>query len=42
VLKEVDDIVDFYGRCNHDPLGKDEIQRQKIEAQHRFTSGYEN
>ena len=23
------DIVDFYGPCDHDPLGKDEIQAQK-------------
>ena len=22
------DIVDFYGACTHDPLGKEEIQRQ--------------
>ncbi len=38
VLKDSDDFVDFYGPCNHDPLGKDEIQAQKIEAQHRFAS----
>jgi len=23
------DIIDFYGPCNHDPLGKEEIQRQR-------------
>jgi hypothetical protein len=23
------DIIDFYGSCNHDPLGKEEIQRQR-------------
>jgi hypothetical protein len=22
VLKDTDDIVDFYGPCNHDPLGE--------------------
>lgn len=22
------DIVDFYGPCDHDPLGKEEVQRQ--------------
>ena len=22
------DIIDFYGSCDHDPLGKDEIQSQ--------------
>lgn len=40
VLKDADDIVDFYGACNHDPLGKEEIQSQKIEMQHRFQSEY--
>ena len=42
VLKDADDIVDFYGSCNKDPLGKEEIQAQKIEAQHRFTMDYED
>jgi hypothetical protein len=23
------DIIDFYGACDHDPLGKDEIESQK-------------
>ncbi len=23
------DIIDFYGSCDHDPLGKDEIRTQK-------------
>lgn len=23
VLKDTDDIVDFYGPCNHDPVGKE-------------------
>ena len=40
VLKDTDDIVDFYGACNHDPLGKEEIQSQRIEKQHRFESEY--
>ena len=40
VLKDADDIVDFYGACNHDPMGKEEIQSQKIEMQHRFQSEY--
>ncbi len=42
MLKDVDDIVDFYGPCNHDPLGKEEIQAQKIEVQHRFATEYED
>src|SRR5262249_9443951 len=39
-IKDTDDIVDFYGVCNHDPLGKEEIQSQKLEMQHRFQSEY--
>lgn len=42
VLKDVDDTVDFYGQCNHDPLGREEIQAQKIEEQHRFATEYED
>ena len=26
------DIVDFYGPCDHDPLGRAEVQRQRLEA----------
>jgi len=42
VLKDTDDIIDFYGPCNHDPLGKEEIQSQKIEMQHRFENEYDD
>jgi hypothetical protein len=28
------DIIDFYGPCNYDPLGKDSIVRQRFD--HRF------
>jgi len=27
------DIVDFYGPCDHDPVGKEEVQRQKGDIQ---------
>jgi hypothetical protein len=40
VVKDTDDIIDFYGPCNHDPLGMEEIQSQKLEMQHRFESEY--
>jgi hypothetical protein len=40
VLKDADDIIDFYGACNHDPLGKEEIQSQKLEMQHRIQNEY--
>jgi hypothetical protein len=41
VLKDTGDLIDFYGSCNRDPQGKDEIQAQEIELQHRFTLDYE-
>ncbi len=30
---ESGDIVDFYGPCNHDPLGKDEMLSQEQQGQ---------
>jgi len=42
VLKDVDDLVDFYGACDHNPLSKEEIEAQKIEEQHRFAMEYED
>lgn len=27
------DIIDFYGPCNHDPLGKEEVHAQRLQAQ---------
>ena len=42
VLKDegTGDIIDFYGPCDHDPLGKDEIQAQKLQRQHRFERAF--
>jgi hypothetical protein len=39
MLKEAGsgDIIDFYGSCDHDPLGIDEVQSQKLHLQHRRT-----
>ena len=34
------DIIDFYGPCNHDPLGKDEIHAQLLDLQHRRARDY--
>jgi hypothetical protein len=31
------DIIDFYGPCDHDPLGKAEIDRQKADRRRQFT-----
>lgn len=42
VLKEPDsgDIIDFYGPCSHDPLGKEEIHNQLLQLQHRRDRDY--
>lgn len=42
VLKDAGsgDVVDFYGSCNHDPLGKDEIQAQLRDLQRRRDRDY--
>ena len=34
------DIIDFYGPCNHDPLGKDEVHAQLLQLQHRRAHDY--
>jgi hypothetical protein len=34
------DIIDFYGPCNYDPLGRDSILRQRLEYQHRKRREY--
>ena len=30
------DVIDFYGPCDENPLGKDRLQTQKLEDQHRL------
>ncbi len=39
VLKSPDsgDIVDYYGPCDHDPVGYEEVCRQKVESQHALS-----
>jgi hypothetical protein len=32
------DIIDFYGSCDHDPLGKDEITSQRRQSAERYDS----
>jgi hypothetical protein len=36
------DVIDFYGSCDESPVGKDQIQEQKLEAQHRWAQDYED
>ena len=37
VLKDpnIGDIIDFYGRCDEDPLGKDQVAAQKLVNEER-------
>jgi hypothetical protein len=35
------DIIDFYGPCDTDPLGKDQIQSQKELASERLDNDYQ-
>ena len=44
VLKDssTGDVIDFYGSCDEDPLGKDQVHEQKLEAQHRWAHDYED
>jgi hypothetical protein len=34
------DVVDFYGPCDENPLGQDQLQAQKLEAEHRLEMEY--
>jgi hypothetical protein len=34
------DVIDFYGPCDENPLGKDQVHEQKLDAQHRFEMNY--
>jgi len=29
------DVIDFYGPCGHDPLGKDELHAQRLQLRQR-------
>ena len=41
-LSSKGDVIDFYGPCDENPVGKDQIQEQKREAQQRFENDYED
>jgi hypothetical protein len=36
------DVIDFYGSCDESPVGQDQVQEQKLEAQHRWEQDYED
>jgi hypothetical protein len=35
-------VIDFYGSCDESPTGADQVQEQKLDAQHRFEQDYED
>ncbi len=35
------DMIDFYGPCDHDPLGKEEITKQQQDEQLYLDKGYD-
>jgi hypothetical protein len=35
-------VIDYYGPCDESPVGEDQIQEQKLEAQHRLAHDYED
>ena len=39
---ESGDVIDYYGSCDESPVGKDQIQEQRLEAQHRWANDYED
>ena len=36
-----DDIIDFYGACDYDPVGKEEVLRQKEMYERRLDNQYQ-
>jgi len=36
------DVIDFYGSCDESSVGKDQVQEQELEAQHRWAQDYED
>jgi hypothetical protein len=41
-LSSKDDVIDFYGPCDENPLGKDQIQAQKLDDQRRWEFEFES
>jgi hypothetical protein len=39
-LNNSGDLIDFYGACDRNPLGNDEVLSQRLQSQHRFESEY--
>jgi hypothetical protein len=41
-LSSKDDVIDFYGPCDENPLGQDQIQAQKLDDQRRWEFEFES
>jgi hypothetical protein len=39
-LSNKGDVIDFYGPCDENPVGQDQLQTQKLEDQHRLEMEY--
>jgi hypothetical protein len=39
-LSSKGDVIDFYGPCDENPVGQDQLQTQKLEDQHRLEMEY--
>jgi hypothetical protein len=39
-LSSKGDVIDFYGPCDENPMGQDQLQTQKLEDQHRLEMEY--
>jgi hypothetical protein len=36
------DVVDYYGSCDHDPVGRDEVISQRHDEERRWQNDYES
>ena len=36
------DLIDYYGACDHDPLGRDEVINQRHDEERRWDNDYES
>lgn len=36
------DLIDYYGACDHDPLGRDEVINQRHDEERRWENDYES
>jgi hypothetical protein len=34
------DIIDFYGSCDESPVGKDQVESQRLQYEHQFDHAY--